>query len=269
MHDTNAKPVIERKGIPEALLLAGASALSYAVAYAYRSGFASYFDLPPLLLTPTLGGILQAGAAVGALLLSLSIIVNGLWMFLPRRNSAMGRSVRRLFLMLLITVLMLFSLFAYRWGWTVVIGALCFFGFFELIFPLITQRKTSGYENKLLAQEKVETTFTSLLGEANKRFGSLFIAIIFTALILLSFAHSVGYKAAKEQEDYFVLTDTPGYIVAAMDDDVLVLAAYDQIAMTVRRAYIVRRLTPERAWPLEKRHIGRLVGPPPLKSSSP
>src|SRR5437016_4506838 len=110
-----------RTGISEALLVASASGVSYAVAYAYRSGFASYFGLPPLLLTPTLGGVLQAGAAVGAVLLSFWVIVNGLWIFLPRSDSAVGRSIRRLLLILLIIVLTFFSVFTYKWGWLIIV----------------------------------------------------------------------------------------------------------------------------------------------------
>ena len=82
------KRVSARTFFSEAVLIAAASALSYAVAYAYRSGFASYFDLPPLLLTPTIGGILHAGAAVGAFLLFLWVLsfINPFELFYNRHD---------------------------------------------------------------------------------------------------------------------------------------------------------------------------------------
>ena len=253
----------EETRFPEAVLLAGASAISYAVAYAYRTGFASYYGLPPVLLTPTIGGILQAGAGVGAILLTLSLFLNSFWMFLPSRESALGRSIRRVFLMLVVTILTSYSLFVYRWGWLAVPAALCVFGFLELVFPLLTQRKIARYEDKLAAQEKVESKVTTPADHLAKRIGKKAFLLVLAAYILINFSHSVGYRAAKEQEEFFVLDDTPGYVVAMMDDDIVVLVAYDPESSTLKRSYDVRRLSSSQAsWRLRKKKIGRLNGPP-------
>jgi hypothetical protein len=267
--NTSEKQVNERKVFSEAVLVAAASALSYAVAYAYRSGFASYFELPPLLLTPTIGGILQAAASVGILLLTFWNILNGLWIFLPRTDSIIGRHVRRLLLMLLIMVLVLYSFLTSWWSWVIIATVLFFFGFGFFIFPLITQREIHGYENKLLAQEKVDAAGITLVDEARQRIGNKALSLIVASVVLLYFAHAVGNNAAKAQEDYFVVADTPDHVVAAMDDDTIVLVAYDPAAMTLKRAYAIRRLTSERVWLLEKKHIGRLQRPAPLKALAP
>src|SRR5262249_49195185 len=87
---------------------------------------------------------------------------------------------------------------------------------------------------------------------------------VFASLVLLVFAHSLGYWNAKNQEDYFVLADTPDHVVAAMDDDMIILAAYDPAVMRLKRSYTIRRLTSERVWLLEKKHIGKLSEPAPL-----
>jgi hypothetical protein len=248
--------------------VAAASALSYAVAYAYRSGFASYFDLPPLLLTPTLVTVLQAGAAVGAVLLVFWTIVNALWMFLPETKTAVSRRIYFLVLMVLIYALMFYSLFTYKWGWLILLGILCFFGFFEFIFPLITQRRVAGYENKLLAQDKIDDAQKTLLDRVGNRYGYKGMGLVLAVVVLLSFAHSVGYANAKEQEDFFVVADAPDYVVAAIDDDMIILVAYDAAKMTLKRAYTIRRLASEHVWQLEKKHIGKLVQPEPLNSKS-
>lgn len=249
--------------LPDAILLAAASAVSYAVAYAYRTGFASFYGLPPVLLTPTVGGILQAGAAVGATLLTLSVFVNGLWMFLPSRESPVGRSIRRLFVMLVVTILVSYSLFAYKWGWLVVPAALCIFGFLELVFPLFTQRKIASYGDKLAAQEKVESNVTTPLDHFAKRIGRKAFVLVFASYVLMHFAYAVGYRAAKEQEEFFMLDDAPGYVVATMDDDMIVLVAYDPETSTLKGSYDVRRHSSSHSsWRLQKRKIGKLNAPP-------
>ena len=263
------KDVKERKFLSEAVLVAAASALSYAVAYAYRAGFGSYFDLPPLLLTPTLAGILRAGAAVAGFLLFLFVIINGLWMFLPHKDSAVRRNIQRMFFILVVIVLGLYWLFAYKWGWAVILGIVCFLGFHLFIFPLITQRKLHGYENKLLAQEKVMFASNMLTDEVGASIGRGVLLLAIASYVLIVFANSLGHQTAKNQEDYFVLTGTPDHVVAAMDDDMIILVAYDPAAMTLKRQYTIQRLTSERVWLLEKKHIGKLLEPPPLKASSP
>jgi hypothetical protein len=65
-----------------------------------------------------------------------------------------------------------------------------------------------------------------------------------------------------------LFADTPDYVVAAMDDDMLILVAYDPTTMTLKRSYSVRRLTSDRIWSIEKKHIGKLVQPEPLDNKS-
>lgn len=266
---TSDKQTTDTRFLSETVLIAAASALSYAVAYAYRSGFASYFGLPPLLLTPTIGGILQAAAAVGILLLTFWNLLNSIWIFLPRKDSAVGRHVRRLLLMLLVMVLILYSFLSFWWSWVIIAAVLLVMGSLFFILPLITQRKIRGYENKLLAQEKDEAAGITLIDEARQRIGKKTLSFIVASFVLLYFAYAVGNKAARDQEEYFVLADMPDYVVAAMDDDMIILVGYDRAAMTLQRAYIIRRLASETAWLLEKKHVGRLLQPPPLKALPP
>jgi hypothetical protein len=267
MHSTSGIEKTSR--VPDAVLLAAASGASYAVAYAYRSGFASYYDLPPLLLTPTIGGILQAGAAVGAALLSVWIIINGVWVFVPRADSALRRSFQRLLLILLISYLTMYSFLPDKWGWLSMLAVSCFFGFFEFVIPLLTQPRTKTYEEKLAGQEKIEAGVNMMVDYIGDRFGKKAVLLAFTAFILMNFAHSVGYRAAKEQEEFFVLTDAPDHVVAEMDDEMVILVAYDPVQKTLKQNYEVRRFRSKPVWLLEKRHIGKLRGPPKERQSPP
>ena len=255
----------ERKFLSDALLVAAASALSYAVAYSYRSGFASYFDLPPLLLTPTLGAVLRAGAAVGAVVLIFSFTA---LLFLPQKNTALSSRIYTLFLLLVFLALVNYSLFTSIRGWLSLVGVLCFLGFFEFVWPLITQPQVAGYKNKLLAQDNFDAAQNTFWDRIGNRYGYKGVGLVVAVLVLIFVAHSVGYSNAKEQEDFFVLADAPGYVVAAMDDDVILLVAYDPATMTLKRAYTIRRLASEHVWQLEKKHIGKLVQPEPLNRKS-
>jgi len=175
-----------RKIISEALLLAAASGFSYAVAYAYRSGFASFFGLPPLLLTPTLGVVIQAGAAIIAALSFFWLLLYSFWGFLPRASSVVGRQLRVLLIVGFFFSLAFFSVLARsKWGWLIILGFLCVFGFGMFVFPLITQREVAGYENKLLAQQKIENAAQqrTLLDRIGERIGHKRMLLILAAIL--------------------------------------------------------------------------------------
>lgn len=103
----------ESRPISEGILLAAATALSYGIAFAYQSGYASYFGMPPLLLTPTIGTVLKAAGAVGLAFLSFWNIANGIWPFAPRGKSALHRAIRRLLAITLIAGLIAFNLLGF------------------------------------------------------------------------------------------------------------------------------------------------------------
>ena len=250
-----------KKIISEAVLLAIASGYSYAVAYAYRSGLASFFGLPQLLLTPTLGVVLQAGAAIIAALAIYWLLLYSLWGFLPRASSVVGIQLRTLFVVAFFFALAFFSVLTRsKWGWLIMLGFVCVFGFGMFVFPLIAQREVVGYDNKLLAQQKVENAAQQhmLLDQIGERIGHNRMLLILAAIALLSFAHGVGYRNASDQEEFFVVADAPGYVVAAINDEMMVLAAYDPISLVLKKEYIVRRFASDHASLLQKKHIGKL-----------
>lgn len=251
--------------------MAIASALSYAVAYAYQSGFASHFGLPPLLLSPTIGSILQAGAAVGVVLIVFWNFASVAWHFSPRGDTALKRVIRRVVALALVMGLLFLPVLDRKSGWIAFVAMLGFFVFFEFVFPLIAQRKIIGYENKLLEQEELERHVAqhSLLDRAVIAFGKSALRLLVAAVLLIFVSYSVGLRAAINQEEFFVLADRPGYVVAAVEDNLLILAAYMPATLTLTGTYQVERLSDSRTWTLQKAHIGKLAVAPKLKASSP
>lgn len=254
----------ESRQISEGILLTAASALSYGVAFAYQSGYASYFGIPPLLLTPTIGSVLQAAGAVGLAFISFWNIANAIWPFAPRGESAIHRVIRRMLAITLIMGLIVFYLFD---GWRTRIIALasfvCFFAFFELVFPRIVHRKIVGYENKLLAQEGIEWNAQqhSLAGKAAGVIGEGGLRLAVAALLLVLFASAVGNNAARYQEEFYVVAEPPNAVVLAVRENVLILGPYDPKTMTLCGTYLVEQLSDSHHWSLEKKRIGRLKGP--------
>ncbi len=259
-------PNTESRGLSEAILLAGLSAFSYALAYAYKSGISSHFGIPPLLITPTIGVVLQAASAVGLVVLWFWNIANAIWPFAPRGTNVLARVIRRLLITALLIALIIFSALDRQHAWVSFIVILGFFVFFELIFPLITQKSIKGYEQKLLAQEAIEANVQkfTLLDKVAETFGEHSIRLAAFGLILLVLGNELGIKTAKEKTDFFVLTDTPGFVVVDMDDNTIILAEYDSKTLTLTGLYQVENFSDSAPRTFKLEHIGKLAAAPKL-----
>lgn len=253
----------EKQGISDAVLLAIVSALSYGVAYAYQAGASSYFGLPPLLLSPTTGTILRAVAAVGLVLLAFWNFSNALWPFVPRGDSAIIRAIQHTIVIALIVGLVAFTILDRRDAWIVLFIVGLAFALLEFGFPLIAQRHIRGYENKLLEQERTERQVQkrTLLEHAANAIGERGLTLAGGVLLTLGLAYMVGRRSAKTQEEFFVLTNRPGYVIAAMDDKIIILAAYDSATRILTGTYELEQFSDSRALTLRKEHIGRLASP--------
>lgn len=253
----------KNREVSEAILLAAASAMSYAVAFSYRSGYGSYFGLPPLLLTPSLGVVLQAAGVVGLVALSFWNIANGVWPLLPRGNSARDSALRRVFLIGLVSSALIFQIADGRRAWAILTAIVGFFVFFEFVFPLIVHRNVSGYEKKLLAQVDIERNAQqhSLTSWASGLIGDGLFRLIAVAVLVVYLASLIGTKVAKNQTEFYIFKDRPGHVVAAMEDEVVILAGYDEKTLALTGSYQVERMSETRPWIFQKRFIGRLSAP--------
>ena len=241
--------------------MALATAISYAVAYSYNAGFASFFGLPPFLISPTVGTILQAAAAVGAVLLGFWNIATGVWVFAPRGDTALARSIRRFLVLVLVVGLFYVPIRDVKGVWILAAIILGLYAFFSFAFPLVTQRKIVGYENKLLGQEKIERDADrhSLNSHVARALGGRELLAGALSILLVYFAYFVGFGAAVRKEDFLILDNRAGYLVAAFDEELLILAAYDPVTRKLTGSYQVERLAENRPWVLKSIHIGRLA----------
>src|SRR6266851_9610078 len=104
------------------LLIAGFTASSYAVGYAYRSGFAEHFGVPGILVAPTVTTVLEAAAALGGVLVTYLTAANFVWMLVPHTNSAVARAVKRFVAYILCMGFLLFPVAKLEHAWIVLAG---------------------------------------------------------------------------------------------------------------------------------------------------
>ena len=79
------------------------------------------------------------------------------------------------------------------------------------------------------------------------------------SILLILLSHLVGIKTAANQEEFFVLSDRPAYVVALMDDNLMVLASYDSTTSKLTGTYRIARLAESREWEMQKRRTGKLA----------
>jgi phage shock protein PspC (stress-responsive transcriptional regulator) len=142
--------------ISDAIWVIALTAASYAIAFSYESGFAKYFNIPVSLITisPTL--LLNAGGSMLAAAIPMYAIANAIWPLLPRSDTALARTVRLLVKQTLFLGFLFSPFLVHGEGWYLFGGIVALTAFFELVFPLITQRKTPTFEKKLSEQDKIE-----------------------------------------------------------------------------------------------------------------
>ncbi|RZT75736.1 hypothetical protein EV678_2923 [Azospira oryzae] len=215
--------------ISDAIWVIALTAASYAVAFSYESGFAKYFNIPVSLITisPTL--LLNAGGSLLAAAIPMYAIANAIWPLLPRSETALAKAVRLLVKQTLFLVFLFSPLLLHGEGWYLFGGVIAFTAFFELVFPLIAQRKIPTFEQKLVEQDKIERNASSfsLIGTAVGRFGRAPVLFLFLLLVVSSFASVLGGQTAKAKTDFLLVKGEPNTVLLCQYDSVFVTQSFD------------------------------------------
>lgn len=250
-----------QRAITDALLIAVLTAWSYAIGFAYLSGIANYFGFPIQLATPSATQVLQAAAALSAVLLIYFVVADFVWSFAPRSDTALARAIRRFIALSLIFGFMMYPFLKDWRGWISLVSVSAVYGFFEFVFPLITQRAFNTYEAKLEAQQKIESGAQphSLMSFFHNVVGKGGIILLLLVMLTIMLSYNLGLQNAREQETFFVLEDAPDSAVLHIDGEVLVAGSFDQQTKMLKGSFIVRKLSDGKPWLLRQEKIGPLV----------
>jgi phage shock protein PspC (stress-responsive transcriptional regulator) len=215
--------------ISDAIWVIALTAASYAIAFSYESGFAKYFNIPVSLITisPTL--LLNAGGSMLAAAIPMYAIANAIWPLLPRSETALAKAVRLLVKQTLFLGFMFSPFLVHGEGWHLFGEVVAFTAFFELVFPLFTQRKIPTFEQKLSEQDKIERNAVSfsLAGTAIGRFGRAPVLFLLLLLMVSSFASILGSQDAKAKTDFLLVKGEPNTVLLCQYDNVFVTQSFD------------------------------------------
>lgn len=248
------------KSLTEGVLLAAASAAAYGIAYAYKSGYSTYFYVPPLFLTPSLGDVIKAGGIVLVAMLSIWNVARPIWQFAPPADTALGRTIRRILVVAFLTACIAFGSFQGWIAWLILVGVVIVYSALQFIYPIANHRGPLTLEEKHLAQETIEERAikSSLESLVASIVGRSAMQLAMFLCLLIPLAYMAGRKDAAMQETFFVLNGQPSSVIVEMEGDTAILANYDEASKVLSGEYRIVRLGDSTAWVLRRERIGRL-----------
>lgn len=227
-------------GVSEALFLAGIPALAYAMSFLHEVAYCVRFEIPLNLIQ----------LSTTTFLLVFSGVIRGLWpllftinmLFLPVVRMLGGGPIQRRLGRLAVLAFLLMGIallakppllaMAVLWGCFIVAG------FFEFVFPFITERRTTGYVAKLAAQDTTDQQINDGADLAIILLGSrrFIIATIF-ALLIMSYARGMGDSI--NQRRFLIPESHPDTVVLRHYGDYFILAKVDRTTATVRPHFVL------------------------------
>lgn len=248
-----------------AALFALATPIGYLAAYLREWGFCSVFGIPVELIQPNITTILIAITSGLGVLFFLFWFADLFYTFSQlRKLKDFGPVRRRLSFDLLVIILFFFLLVVFpplRVGWPVLVYFLVMLIFIQFVAPLISQRKITGYRNKLETQDRTERETQILLDYIIKRAGITIVSLgIIVALFLCSML-AVGYNTAVTQTDFLVPSTNQNLVVLRIYEDNLICAPYDIKTKEVEKTFIIIKLNDEPRPQLSLVRLGPLTSP--------
>lgn len=253
---TNSAPAIS-----DAIWVIALTAASYAIAFSYESGFAKHLNIPVSLISisPTL--LLNAGGSMLAAAIPMYAVANAIWPLLPRSETALARAVRLLIKQTLFLGFLFSPFLVHGEGWYLFGGVVASTAFFELVFPLIAQRKIPTYEQKLAEQDKIERKAIpfSLTGTAIGRFGKAPVLFLLLILVASSFASILGGQEARTKTDFLLVQGQPNTVLLCQYDNVFVMQSFDPQSKVLSGPLKIVRLGDGKDIELAMESVGPLI----------
>jgi hypothetical protein len=237
-------PIISRLLRSESLLLGAIPFVGSLIAFAFESGYLSFYDVPSSLIQLDLVRVITASAVVtlfalvfGILMKFISLVVNG-------DNPVRKALVRPLSAALVFLPLVFFVPKIASMWWLLGIFFLVM-ATLELVPPLIKKEPGKSYLERLetqLSQDKEREDSlrvdTSPAGKIDRNFVTPLGMAFFGLLIVFS----MGRYQAQTKDSYFVQKENPGLLFVASFGEVLVFKSFDQSTKRITRELRVLKL---------------------------
>jgi len=224
----SASPV--SRTLDGAILVAGLSALSYALSFAYGMGYSSFFGVPTMLVEVTPKNLLLCATAVvvGSPLFQF---VDGLLRLWPQSwPQAVRRAVLRFLLWPVLALAAAFVLGGDRvLLWFLV--PMAFSALYQFVDPL-THTEKATYREKLEAAQaaRLKQQLQQPPGIPERlagRFGHTAVDVLFVCYLGVAVAWGVGYHEARTRVDFLVPTTGQPCVVVAPYSEELICSAFD------------------------------------------
>lgn len=236
----------DRTPFSDAIVIAGASALSYAVAAVYETSYARVFGIPSELIHVELAIVLKSfGAIAGGWL--------GVWYVMDVVVGILGRGVKtfrgRLLAIALIPAFVLAAgllgiLGLQHWKgvlFFVIVMGICTAGV-SYAFPLIFYRQHSTYRAKYEAYAAEQRQAPGLVDLTERHFGTRGLVIILAAWLSIFFAFLAGTYDALDREVFLRPVQNRPEVVLRIYGNNIVVAAFDDKSRTILPRYRVMQL---------------------------
>jgi len=230
------------------ILISLVTIITYILVYSYEYGYCHFFNIPVNLIEINLTSIFIIGSA---LLFVFYLIFTVCWLvsiiiYKPSVPKYINRMIIFNLPILLIVLGYVISYGKIQKEQYVYLGVILFLAVFTLIFPLITQRKTKGYFNKLNKQEeheaKLDKEIPSLMTKVVRLVPRELFYLLFYLFISIAVAYNHGDASAMKQTDFTVIKSQPEMVILKKYGDNFIIAKYDSKNKSVANEFSIMNI---------------------------
>jgi hypothetical protein len=235
----------QKISITEGLFLGYASACTYLFAFYYEQGFASNFDIPTRLIRVSLENVLTFGTIFIGLMVVAFPLINIISLFWP--DKIHPEVLYRLRPVVFVAIIAIIQILLYGYSnwksWIFYPLLFVVYFFIEFLLPLLTQRKTKGYLNKLIAQGELDESRSGVFHHIATYMGRSGLLLVLIFFIGINLSWSVGNAMAKSQREFLVTNTSPKLVVLQIYGDYFICVPFDKQSKKVFTDFKILKMT--------------------------
>ena len=250
-----------KKIISEGILIAAVPFLGYLTVFIYELGFSNYFGIPYEFIQPSFTGVCLVTAIIIGVLLNVFVVGHLFSVILPIKEGPFLRVIKRVTLPLLV---LLFFVFLLGKEWKIYLGSIVIVMIIvavEFLWPLLTCRDKKTYEEKLIAQEKIEEKFEPefrrFFDYIDAKFSRQNVSICLVTFLLLVFVYQAGLINARQKEHFWQI-ENDSKIVLRIYGDNLICADFDINKHIISDSFNIVKRSSEKTLSLKMIKTGKL-----------